>query len=188
MGADQPANADRSEALGVVLDAMDSTPADAAEALRAVLRQPSYRDAAQTLRTEIASMPSPADAWSVQARRNSTPSRCDPARVTRYGLVQEPYEKGVLFDDPGLCQCSYAAAATGRPVADMSPQDLPSEWFGNIAHPHRAIDDARGYPQTMRTYRRLRWCRAPLRRRSRRRERTTSSGRDLATGRLPRCL
>ncbi|MEV8517281.1 glycosyltransferase [Dactylosporangium sp. NPDC051484] len=63
MGADQPANADRCESLGVgvVLDAVDSTPADAAEALRAVLWQPSYRDAAQALRTEIAGMPSPAE-------------------------------------------------------------------------------------------------------------------------------
>lgn len=66
-------------------------------------------------------------------------------RFTRYGLVQGPYEADSLFDGPGLCLRSYAAAITGRPVADVSPQTLPPEWFGNIAHTHRAIDDARGY-------------------------------------------
>lgn len=66
-------------------------------------------------------------------------------RFTRYGLVQGPYEKDVLFDGPGLCLRSYAAAIIGRPVAEVSPQTLPSEWFGNIEHTHRAIDDARGY-------------------------------------------
>jgi hypothetical protein len=27
----------------------------------------------------------------------------------------------------------------------VSPETLPPEWFGDIAHTHRAIDDARGY-------------------------------------------
>ncbi|MBA2698545.1 MAG: hypothetical protein H0U61_07205 [Nocardioidaceae bacterium] len=66
-------------------------------------------------------------------------------RFTRYGLVQGPYEDERLFDGPGLCLRSYAAAITGRPVADMSPDTLPPEWFGNIEHTHCALDDARGY-------------------------------------------
>jgi hypothetical protein len=66
-------------------------------------------------------------------------------RFTRYGLVQGPYEDDVLFQGPGLCIRSYAAAVTGRPVAEMSPASLPSEWFGDVAHTHRAIDDALGY-------------------------------------------
>jgi hypothetical protein len=66
-------------------------------------------------------------------------------RFTRYGLVQGPYEVDVLFHGPGLCLRSYAAAVTGRPVADVSPASLPSAWFGDIAHTHRAVDDARGY-------------------------------------------
>ncbi len=67
-------------------------------------------------------------------------------RFTRYGLVQGPYEQDVLFEGrSGLCLRSYAAAVTGRPVAEVSPQTLPAEWFGNIEHTHRAIDDARGY-------------------------------------------
>ncbi|MGI8591884.1 MAG: hypothetical protein ACR2M5_13040 [Nakamurella sp.] len=66
-------------------------------------------------------------------------------RFTRYGLVQGPYEAELLFRGPGLCLRSYAAAVTGRPVAAISPQTLPAEWFGDVAHTHRAIDDARGY-------------------------------------------
>lgn len=67
-------------------------------------------------------------------------------RFTRYGLVQGPYEKDVLFEGrPGLCLRSYAAALTGRPVAEVTPQSLPPEWFGGFGHTHRAIDDARGY-------------------------------------------
>lgn len=66
-------------------------------------------------------------------------------RFTRYGLVQGPYETERLFDGPGLCLRSYAAAVTGRPVAQVSPDSLPSEWLGGIEHTHCALDDARGY-------------------------------------------
>jgi len=38
-------------------------------------------------------------------------------RFTRYGLVQGPEEEDKIFDGPGLCIRSYAAAVTGRPVA-----------------------------------------------------------------------
>lgn len=66
-------------------------------------------------------------------------------RFTRYGVVPGPYEEEVLFDGPSLCLRSYAAAVTGRPVADISPATLPAEWLGNIEHTHCALDDARGY-------------------------------------------
>jgi hypothetical protein len=66
-------------------------------------------------------------------------------RFTRYGILQGPYEEDRLFHGPGLCIRSYAAAVTGRPVADMSPTNLPSDWFGDLEHTHKAIDDALGY-------------------------------------------
>lgn len=66
-------------------------------------------------------------------------------RFTRFGLVQGPYEQDVLFHGPGLCLRSYAAAVTGRPVAEVTPSTLPTDWFGNVEHTHRAIDDALGY-------------------------------------------
>jgi hypothetical protein len=66
-------------------------------------------------------------------------------RFTGYGLVQGPYETDRLFDGVGLCLRSYAAAVTGLTVADVSPMTLPSAWFGDVEHTHRAIDDALGY-------------------------------------------
>ncbi len=66
-------------------------------------------------------------------------------RYTRYGIVQGPYEDDHLFDGPGLCIRSYAAAVTGRPAAELSPSSLPDEWFGDVPHTHTAIDDALGY-------------------------------------------
>lgn len=66
-------------------------------------------------------------------------------RFSRYGVVQGPYEDDRVFDGPGLCIRSYAAAVTGRPVADVAPATLPVEWFGDIEHNHQAVDDARGY-------------------------------------------
>jgi hypothetical protein len=65
-------------------------------------------------------------------------------RFTPYGLVRGAYEPDGLFD-AALCLRSYAAAVTGRYVGDISPRSLPSEWFGDVPHTHRAIDDALGY-------------------------------------------
>lgn len=76
-------------------------------------------------------------------------------RFTRYGITQGPYEADRLFDGVGLCIRSYAAAVTGRPVADVSPATLPSEWFGDVEHTHRAIDDALGYAHLLVTLGRM---------------------------------
>ncbi|MEO8477558.1 MAG: glycosyltransferase [Actinomycetota bacterium] len=64
MGADQPMNAARCETLGVgrTLDALHATPADIGGALAAVLRDPTYRDAAVRMQAEISSLPDAAHA------------------------------------------------------------------------------------------------------------------------------
>ena len=61
MGADQPHNAARCEALGVGrrLDALRATPEMIGEAVVAVLREPGYRAAADRIRDEIAALPGP---------------------------------------------------------------------------------------------------------------------------------
>jgi UDP:flavonoid glycosyltransferase YjiC (YdhE family) len=61
MGADQPGNAARCEALGValVLEVLTATPADVGAAVAAVLAEPSYRAAAERVRDEIAALPGP---------------------------------------------------------------------------------------------------------------------------------
>lgn len=62
MGADQPLNAARCEALGVarVLDPITASPEIIREAVSIILSDLSYRQAAEQLRDEIAAMPTPA--------------------------------------------------------------------------------------------------------------------------------
>jgi UDP:flavonoid glycosyltransferase YjiC (YdhE family) len=64
MGADQPLNAARCADLGVarVLDALEATPESVREAVSSVLAAPSYRQAAERMRDEIAALPGPAHA------------------------------------------------------------------------------------------------------------------------------
>jgi UDP:flavonoid glycosyltransferase YjiC (YdhE family) len=64
LGADQPGNAARCEELGVarVLDPVRATPALVREAVSAVLSEPGYRRAAQTLAAEIGALAEPAAA------------------------------------------------------------------------------------------------------------------------------
>jgi hypothetical protein len=59
MGADQPDNADRCEQLGcgVVLDPIDATPDDIADAIRQVTFDPRFRRSARALASEIAAQP-----------------------------------------------------------------------------------------------------------------------------------
>jgi UDP:flavonoid glycosyltransferase YjiC (YdhE family) len=61
MGADQPLNAARCAELGVgqVLDALAATPEMVRAAVATVLSDPSYRQAAERLRDEIAALPGP---------------------------------------------------------------------------------------------------------------------------------
>ena len=64
MGADQPLNAARCEALGLarVLDPVAATPESVRQTVSAVLVDPSYRRAAERIRDEIAALPGPAHA------------------------------------------------------------------------------------------------------------------------------
>lgn len=61
MGADQPHNASRCTTLGVaqVLDAVRATPETVRVSVSTVLTDPTYRQAAERLRDEIAAMPGP---------------------------------------------------------------------------------------------------------------------------------
>ena len=61
MGADQPHNAARCEAIGVarVLDAVTARPETVREAVSAVLSGATYRSAAERMRDEIAALPGP---------------------------------------------------------------------------------------------------------------------------------
>jgi MGT family glycosyltransferase len=62
MGADQPANARRCEALGVarVLDPVSLTPVALRQAVAEVMARPNYRLSARRIAAEIAALPDPA--------------------------------------------------------------------------------------------------------------------------------
>ena len=64
LGADQPFNATRCDALGVarVLDAIEAAPELVGDAVSAVLHDATYRTAAERLRDEIAALPGPESA------------------------------------------------------------------------------------------------------------------------------
>ena len=70
IGADQPLNAARCEALGVgpALDALRATPAGVRDAVAAVLGDPAYRAAAERVRDEIAALPGPDHALALLER------------------------------------------------------------------------------------------------------------------------
>ena len=78
---------------------------------------------------------------------SAAPGRDDRGRADHRpcGLAQGPDETDRLFHGPGLCLKSLACGVTGGDWATFSVHDLPSEWFGDVEHTHRAIDDARGY-------------------------------------------
>ncbi|MCG8349481.1 MAG: glycosyltransferase [Chloroflexales bacterium] len=65
LGADQPLNAERCKTLGVarVLDAVAATPQIVRESVVGVLEDPSYRQAAEQIRDEIAALPGPEHAF-----------------------------------------------------------------------------------------------------------------------------
>lgn len=66
-------------------------------------------------------------------------------RFTPYALCEGMYAEDRLFHGAGLCLKSLACGLVGGDPATFSVHELPSAWFGEVAHTHRAIDDARGY-------------------------------------------
>lgn len=67
-------------------------------------------------------------------------------RFTSKGLVMGPNVPDTLFDPvPPLCLRTLALASTGGAPDTFTVHALPAAWFGEVAHTHRAVDDARGY-------------------------------------------
>ncbi len=54
-----------------------------------------------------------------------------------------------LFDGSGLDLPSFAAAIDGLGHVDGTSAAFPAEWYGDVPHTHRAIDDARGYANVL---------------------------------------
>lgn len=66
-------------------------------------------------------------------------------RFTAYGIRQGHHESDSLFVGGGLCLRSYAAAVTGASAGLVDVDTLPGDWFGDVEHTHKAIDDTVGY-------------------------------------------
>ncbi len=60
-------------------------------------------------------------------------------------LFRGPVRGTCLFSNTGLDLPSFAMAALNRDPKDVRRSAYPVEWFGNVLHSHRAIDDAKGY-------------------------------------------
>jgi UDP:flavonoid glycosyltransferase YjiC (YdhE family) len=77
IGADQPLNAARCEALGVarVLDPFHATSADVANAAEEVLADDRYRRSAERVQAEIAALPGPEQALLLLEQIRPQPSR-----------------------------------------------------------------------------------------------------------------
>lgn len=86
-----------------------------------------------------------ASSWRRRSASTGPTSTAYLRRFTAYGLAQGPDETDRLFHGAGLCLKSLACGVVGGDPATFSVHDLPSEWFGEVEHTHRAIDDARGY-------------------------------------------
>ena len=60
-------------------------------------------------------------------------------------LFRGPMRGTRLFSDIGLDLPTFAMATLNLGPEDVRREPYPVEWFGNVPHSHRAIDDAKGY-------------------------------------------
>ena len=60
-----------------------------------------------------------------------------------------PYKSRQIFRGGGVCLYTMAGTLRGAEYLKWSMQRVPPEWYGNIPHSHRAIDDARGFANVL---------------------------------------
>jgi hypothetical protein len=60
-----------------------------------------------------------------------------------------PYKSRQIFRGGGVCLYTMAGALRGADYLKWGMQRVPPEWYGHIAHTHRAIDDARGFANVL---------------------------------------
>ncbi len=56
-----------------------------------------------------------------------------------------PTSRVKLFRGGGVCLYTMAGALRGLDYFRWNSKNSPPDWYGNVAHTHKAIDDARGY-------------------------------------------
>ncbi|HEY8593641.1 MAG TPA: 3'-5' exoribonuclease [Devosiaceae bacterium] len=60
-----------------------------------------------------------------------------------------PYTGRQLFRGGGVCLYTMAGTLRGADYLNWGMQRAPAEWYGNIPHTHKAIDDARGFANVL---------------------------------------
>jgi DNA polymerase III alpha subunit (gram-positive type) len=60
-----------------------------------------------------------------------------------------PYKSRQIFRGGGVCLYTMAGTLRGAPYMKWGMQRVPADWYGNIVHTHRAIDDARGFANVL---------------------------------------
>lgn len=60
-----------------------------------------------------------------------------------------PFRQRQIFKGGGVCLYTMAGTLRGVPYGEWGMSRLPAEFYGHIAHTHRAIDDARGFANVL---------------------------------------
>jgi hypothetical protein len=60
-----------------------------------------------------------------------------------------PYKTRQIFRGGGVCLYTMAGTLRGAEYLKWGMQRVPPEWYGNILHSHKAIDDARGFANVL---------------------------------------
>lgn len=64
-------------------------------------------------------------------------------------VMGSPLKSRQIFRGGGVCLYTMAGAMRGAPYLKWGMQRVPGDWYGNIPHTHRAIDDARGFANVL---------------------------------------
>ena len=60
-----------------------------------------------------------------------------------------PFKGRQIFRGGGICLYTMAGTLRGAPYLDWGMSKLPAEFYGHIAHTHKAVDDARGFANVL---------------------------------------
>ncbi|MHA6689386.1 ASCH domain-containing protein [Devosia sp. A449] len=64
-------------------------------------------------------------------------------------VLSGPFKQRQIFRGGGICLYTMAGTLRGAPYLDWGMSKLPAEFYGHIAHTHKAIDDARGFAHVL---------------------------------------
>lgn len=64
-------------------------------------------------------------------------------------VLSGPFKTRQIFRGGGVCLYTMAGTLRGAPYMDWGMSKLPAEFYGHIAHTHKAIDDARGFANVL---------------------------------------